>query len=245
MNNLTGDDLLLIPCCKGKAPDGQELPNYIDPLCDLVDSKIYDGLIKARQELLNLIRGQSRFVSGKYAKNAEIRDGWDFGGKDVSGLFRHALNRYTGHLYSADTDLANNIQETVADSTKPKLLILSAVYGPSHPLTPIQDYELLMSDSPAFRTWSEHFGAFLKCYVERQRVKSIFLYMGSATPYLKVAIKAIKPLTKIGQLKNVFQYEIIQGSSYVTPHNHGLLLLSHLSSSTEVKLTRDVRINSL
>jgi len=172
--------------------------------------------------------GLVHVVKSPNLKNTRIKKGPDFGAEDLSGQYLPAIARYKGHLYSAVTDFSRIVTECLNSPNCPGMLILSALYGPLHPLDMIQDYNLKMSDRPAYRTWKERFPPFLKEYVQRNEINNILLYLGSSTAYFKVVKRAVTPLLETGVLDQVVQFEVERGNPYHTPHNHGLLIASHL-----------------
>ena len=245
MNHIDSDTLPIIPCCADKAPGGYETDHYNDLLSQTVSSKCYNDVISARAELLSRLKSKPKYLSNEYSKNKEILRGPDFGGPGISCSYLSAVDRYTGNLYSADPDFSVAIKEALDTRDKPKILVLSALYGPLHPLSLIQDYNLKMSDSLAYQTWKNVFAPFLEEYVNRNNIRSIYLYLGSSTAYFKVAKKAIDPLLKKGLLIRAVQYEVENGNAYHTPHNHGLRILSDLRYRTNMVYTRTVADNQL
>jgi cytoplasmic iron level regulating protein YaaA (DUF328/UPF0246 family) len=235
--DISGNTLFIIPCCKTKEQGGQtlcSLCSFVDPLSS---STSYKNVTSARAELLNTLRlreNSKKYMSGEYSKNKDIRDGPDFGLDELSGRYLPAIDRYQGKLYSAVLNFSKRVKDNLRTPNKPKMLILSALYGPLHPCSMIQDYNLKMSDSPAHQTWEEHFPPFLEEYVQMNKINSVQLYLGSKTCYFKVAKEAITPLLEKKLINQAIQFEVEQGNSNDTPHNHGLLVSAHL------KLTKSV-----
>lgn len=62
--------------------------------------------------------------------------------------FIPGLSRYPGGLYSVPK-MKPAVQRMLSQGEGPKMLILSALYGPLHPHRPIQDDNLMMQDAPA------------------------------------------------------------------------------------------------
>jgi len=79
-----------------------------------------------------------------------------------------AIDRYNGYLYTAKENFSDIIKNGLDNPDKPRIIILSALYGPLHPVSIIQDYELKMSDKYACKTWKEHFPDFLSDYYSTQ-----------------------------------------------------------------------------
>ena len=116
-----------------------------EPLSRLVSEATYSGILETRREVLSGIRQDKRYLSGKYEKNRGLEPGPGFGGQSASGLYLPTVQRYKGTLYS-------NVPALSSRSNRDgQILILSAPYGPLHPLSRIQDYNLQMSDKPAYR----------------------------------------------------------------------------------------------
>ncbi len=97
-----------------------------------------------------------------------------------------------------------------------------------------------MSDKPAYRVWKDQFSDFLEDYVSRNQIADISLYVGSSTRYFRVAELATKRLGQRGLVESVIQYEVIDGSSYITPFTHGQLLFSHLVGDIDSNLESGV-----
>ncbi len=214
-----------------------------DPLAELVTPERYLAMIAGRRAVLHTIRSNPKFTSEKYFKNTALTDGADFGGQDASGSYMPALARYAGSLYSVP-GLKSAIERTAVTKDGPKIMILSALYGPLHPLSPIQNYNLMMQDAPA-RAWSKEFPAFLADYVRQNGVRKIGLYLGSSTTYLKVAAKAVAEIRSSGLKPEVVQYHIVDGSTRTTPLKHGSRLLCDLGGPLDPSLydTAQIREN--
>ncbi|MBU6993720.1 peroxide stress protein YaaA [Ferrovum myxofaciens] len=220
---LGADWLLIIPCCARKIAGGELISVNDDPLIKLVTHDRYSAMINTRRAVM-----QSVFVSPRFAndKNTGLKDGVDFGGHNMSGLYMPALARYDGTLYRTPC-LNSVIKHIVETKGMPQIMILSALYGPLHPLSPIQNYNLKMEDAPA-RAWEDEFPVFLEDFVRRNGVKKIGLYLGSSTKYLKVAKKAVDKVCSSGTSLEVVQYHIVDGSTHKTPSTHGLRMLYDL-----------------
>ncbi|WP_426211725.1 peroxide stress protein YaaA [Massilia sp. TWP1-3-3] len=218
--------LLIIPCCAAKKASGIPLPSAPDPLMACVSEDVYASVLNARARVLASTRADSRFMREKYGKNGLIRDGSDLGGDRTDGQYFTALDRYDGKLYRVP-GFKQTVSGLASNASGAKIVILSALYGPLHPSSPIQDYNLMMSDAPA-RIWNEAFGPFLEDYVRQNDIARIFLYLGTSTAYFKVARKAIAGLLKAGRLAQAVQYHVVDGSTPTTPLQHGLRLLDDL-----------------
>jgi hypothetical protein len=236
--------LLIIPCCAAKVAGGQLIEVDDDPLQAMVSSTAYGDVLHARENVLGAIRGAPKYVSDKYAKNIAIVDG---PGLRVAGsaLLMRALDRYGGSLYRTK-GLKENIRQAVLGGDRPRVLILSALYGPLHPLSPIQDYNLMMSDAPA-KAWTTAFPRFLADYVERNGIRRVALYVGSSTAYFKIARKAVVPLLANDRIERAVQYHVVDGGTRETPTRHGALLAAHLSCAEcapffEGGMTQEVRL---
>ncbi len=217
MNNKT---LLIIPCCKTKIHGGNKIPNdYQDPLIELISGSQYLSILETRKKLYS------------YLGNKE--------------LFMPAIDRYVGYLYKSIPNFANCIKEKTNGSDQPKLIILSALYGPLHPKSLINNYELKMPTGKN-SLWHINFPSFLQNYVNKNKIKSIRIYCGLRTGYYSVLSKAIEPLLETNSLTHVLHYNIDNGNSYHTPHNHGLQLALDLSCvNANVKFTKKVELKYL
>lgn len=220
------DSLLIIPCCAAKSAGGTHIGYNGDPMVKLVTPERYSAMIAARRTVLQSVHDNPKFTSEKYLKNRTLKDGIDFGGNDASGKYMPALARYEGYLYSVE-GLKATVRRVIATSDGPKIMILSALYGPLDPLSPIQDYNLRMSDSPA-RAWRKEFPTFLADFVRRNKVRKIVFYLGSKTEYWKVAMKGVAELRNLVLEIEAVQYHVVEGSSSITPRRHGSRLLCDL-----------------
>ncbi|MGZ7132725.1 MAG: peroxide stress protein YaaA [Halobacteriota archaeon] len=233
-SEIHADTLLIIPCCAKKFPDGAVDTPYTDPLRDFVSKEAYERMLGARREALRAIRSEPKFMSDKYLKNSSIVEGAEFGGTNCFGKYLPALGRYAGTLYSVD-GLQPAVDATVAAPAHPRVMILSALYGPLHPHTKIQDYNLKMDDVPA-RVWSDEFSPFLQEYVKRNGIAEISLYLGTKTKYFSVAAKAIAALKAKGLLRRAVQYHVVNGGTRPTPLAHGQRLLGDLGGTVNPKV---------
>jgi hypothetical protein len=239
-SRFSADWLLIIPCCARKTAGRAPMRNDGDPLAELVTPERYSAMIAARRTVMQSVRANPKFTSEKYFKNTALKEGIDFGGHDASGSYMPALARYVGSLYGVP-GLKSAIERAVATRDGPQIMILSALYGPLHPLSPIQDYNLMMQDTPA-RTWGKEFPALVADYVRCNGVKKIGLYLGSSTTYLKVAAKAVAEMRSLGLISEAVQYHIVDGSTRATPLKHGSRLLCDLGGLLEPSLYDPARI---
>lgn len=239
------DTLILIPCSANKLSGGTEWLSGSDILWKSVPRDTYEKIRSSRTALIRLLNSNAKYTTKKYSKNNELCMGEDFGQNDTAGKYLPAIERYVGNLYRAHQSVVPAIREDASVDGKPKLLILSALYGPLHPLSLIQDYDLQMSDSPAKRIWMNSFAQFLEAYIESNGVRVVQMYFGSSTAYFKVGRAAVEPLLKKGKLDRAYQYNVVDGNSYHTPHNHGLLVLSALRKTGDLDLTRGIEVNEI
>jgi len=239
---LRSNTLFIIPCSGKKNSTKKTSGKYDDPLRKFVSPEIYRNILPSREYILRKIQ---KYSSNKQSKNKNIKLGPDFGSNDLSGKYLPAIDRYNGFLYTAKENLSDIIKNDIDNPDKPRIIILSALYGPLHPLSMIQDYELKMSDKYACKTWKEHFPDFLSDYTQHNNIKRIHLYLGSSTAYYKIAKKAIQPLKKEGLLNQAVQFEVEDGNSYHTPANHGHLVTAHLQNKSVSGLTKNITINYL
>lgn len=221
--------LVIIPCCAAKSPGGLPSSEAVDPLRELSSESAYRQAIQARLGVLGAIKQTSKYTSGKYGKNTAIADSADFGSESDGGLSLPALKRYQGSLYRAP-GLKEAIYRALANADGPRFLILSALYGPLHPLSPIQDYNLMMSDAPA-KPWSAAFPQFLADFAERNGIRRVALYVGTSTTYFKIARKATMPLLSSGRVGEAVQYHVVDGSTREAPTRHGALSAAQLAGS--------------
>lgn len=234
------DTLLIIPCCAAKASGGQGLEDYSDPLAQAVSGQAYSAMLSARASVLRSVKLTPKFLIDKYKKNGSIHEGPDLGGESGSGRYTTALSRYVGTLYSVD-GFKSSVEKMITSEHAPQIMILSALYGPLHPLSLIQDYNLMMSDAPA-RAWATAFPPFLEEYVQRNAITQIVLYVGTSTAYFKIAKKAVASLSSKGLITRAVQYHVENGSTRTTPLQHGLRLLDDLNGEGSLGSTRSTGI---
>lgn len=239
------DTLFIIPCCASKEPDGRTIGSYRDPMRRLVSEATYAALLGTRKAVLQSVLSAQKFTVDNYQKNTRVSEGPDFGGVLLAGNYMPALSRYVGTLYCVP-GFKTALESSIDVEGKPQVMILSALYGPLHPLSEIQDYNLMMSDAPA-REWTNFFPAFLEDYVKRNGVKKIRLYLGTSTAYFRVAKKAVSHLKKMGLVTEAVQYHIVDGGTRKTPPKHGARLLCDLGSMVDTSLydSQNVRENFL
>lgn len=244
--NIRADTLLLIPCCAKKSSGGKRLlRGYDDILIEFISRETYDEVISYRKEVLNELEKNPKYLTDKYFKNMKIVSGPDFGQNDTSGAYLPAIDRYSGSLYSVITNFSSFIKINTNRINKPKLIILSALYGPLHPFTLIQDYNLKMSDSPAYQNWKIGFPMFLNDYVQKNRIREIRLYLGKSSTYFKVVKGSLVQLSKHCSLRNIVHIDVMDGDSFNTPYNHGCQLISDLGYIDKIKPTRVIKFRQL
>lgn len=202
--------LIVIPCCAAKANGGTNVARH-DPLATSLSDTAYAQLCRARRAVLTVIQRAPDLLTEAFTKNRTLVDGPDFGSQANSGRYLPALERYTGNLYAVP-DLRAKLYASVADRNAPRVLILSALYGPLHPLSPIQDYNLRMDQAPA-RVWQKAFLPMLDHYVSTHGIRSIVLLVGSMTSYYRVASQAASDLLRRGCIAEASQYHILDGNT--------------------------------
>ena len=189
--------------------------------------------------MLSGIRQDKRYLSRKYEKSRGLEPGPDFGGQSASGLYLPAVQRYKGTLYLNAPALSSRSNQ------HGQILILSALYGPLHPLSRIQDYNLQMNDKPAYRTWKKRLPGFLRNYALSNGIEEVHLFFGSSSYYLKTAQVAVEPLLKEKLIKKAVQYHVTGGSTRLTPQTHGELLEDFLKRGSIDKLPGNVEARTL
>jgi hypothetical protein len=127
--------LILIPCCAAKARGGTNAA-MPDPLATSLSDTVYTQLCGARRAVLARIQSEPDLLTDAFTKNGALVDGPDFGGHASSSRYLPALERYTGNLYAVP-GLQAKLYASIADRNSPQVLILSTLYGPLHPLSPI------------------------------------------------------------------------------------------------------------
>jgi hypothetical protein len=220
------ETLCIIPCCAAKKRGGQTIEVHADPLAQSVSGKCYEELLAARSSVLLSLKTDSRFLMDKDHKNNSIQEGRDVGGKNLLGLYAPAIERYDGTMYSVD-GFKSSVERAISCKYGPRIMILSALYGPLHPRSQIQDYNLKMSDAPA-RAWSNAFPPFLEEFARRNGLAKILLYVGTSTAYFKIAKKAVAALKEKGLISQAVQYHVENGNTRTTPLQHGLRLIDDL-----------------
>lgn len=218
------DTLFILPCCKAKASGGKPMPAaHIDPLSAKLSPEAYAEVLQARSAALTELRGDPVFTSGDHAKNAGLRDGPDFNGHMREGLYLEASTRYEGWLYSVP-----GFRAALDQGGAPQIMILSALYGPLHPSSLIQDYNLKMDKRPA-KVWERSFAPLLDDYARRNGIAHIRLYVGTKTSYFTVAKAATEALLASGVIKSAIQYHVVNGTSRKTPVLHGARFVADMT----------------
>jgi cytoplasmic iron level regulating protein YaaA (DUF328/UPF0246 family) len=234
---ITPQTLMILPCCSEKKDGG--LGNYEEYLSKYISRDCYKRIIETRKKILSNLKQNDEYITGKYRKNKNIKAGKDFGEANSTGKYMQAIDRYAGSLYSAVPDFPRLVRQSLKKGNGPKIIILSALYGPLHPLDMIQDYNLKMSDKPAYTAWKTTFCSFLPEFVVDNEMKHILVYLGKQTAYFKVAESAIRKLNDVPTI-NAIHFNVKNGTSYLTPHNHGLCIAKHLGYSEEISFTRKI-----
>ena len=234
-------ELLLIPCCARKQPKGHVPAATPEPLSNLVSHSVYSDILEARRDVLSYISRCEKYLSGKYIKNRGVRPGPDFGGRYTSGRYLSAIERYKGTLYQSVPATLVGEGNPSQNQCNRHVLILSALYGPLHPGSDIQDYNLKMSDLPAYKIWKAAFPTFLRNYVTSNEIQSIYLFLGTTTHYLKIARLAVKPLLDDHLITEALQYHVIDGNSNKTPKLHGKIFARHLKYGRIKQLPEDIK----
>lgn len=225
---LDASTLIVIPCCAAKASGGASVALQ-DPLVASLSETAYAQLCQARRGVLSGIRNSPDLLTDTFSKNRVLVEGPDFAGYANSGRYLPALERYTGKLYAVP-GLHAKLYASLSDGNAPRVLILSALYGPLHPLSPIQDYNLRMDQAPA-RVWQKAYLPLLEHYVSTQGIRSIVLLVGSMTAYYRVASQAVSDLLRRGRITAASQYHVVDGNTSATPIEHGRILLDLLSGN--------------
>ncbi len=212
---LSPNTLLIIPCCKTKIQGGNSISlDYQDPLKELISNSKFQDLLSGRAGFEEYLKDNRHFLP--------------------------AIDRYNGNLYRVIPNFASEIKKRTNGVNQPKLIILSALYGPLHPLSLINDYELQM---PKNRNhyWYYSFPSFLKDYVRSNKISSIKIYCGKSTGYSTVLTNAIKSLREQDKIDDIIRYDVTKGSSLFTPQNHGLQLCFDLQViKSKEKFTRPI-----
>ena len=211
ISKIDDETLLIIPCCKTKIEGGDSL--FYDPLAKLLSKNRYDDLLLYRETLKEWLLDVDQYMS--------------------------AIDKFNGKLYRSHRDLKEYIKNKTNGVSQPKLIILSAQYGILHPESPINKYSSTMPVSKS-GLWFKEFPQLLKNYVERQGIKRIRFYTGKSTGYYQVIYNAVKKLMSENIIDEVIYYNVINASSYHTPHNHGLQLMKDLSGESNIEFTRTV-----
>ena len=149
---------MILPCCSEKKDGG--LSNYEGYLSKYISRDCYKRIIETRKNILSNLKQNDEYITGKYRKNKNIKAGKDFGEANSTGKYMQAIDRYAGSLYSAVQISTRLVRQSFKKGNGPKIIILSALYGPLHPLDMIQDYNLRMSDKPAYTAWKTTFCSF-------------------------------------------------------------------------------------
>lgn len=216
--------LILIPCCARKMPGGNRLAGTFPEFFTDLPPQVRQQVLAAR---FGILEAMQRELGEK-----GIEKGRDFGGSSMAGKYRPAWERYAGNLYSAVGD-RKRLSKAGKREDGTEVLILSALYGPLEPDSPIQDYDLRM-DQPLYapgrpglsvkpeKSWKAILPGFLREWMRRNGKSRILLLL--ASHYLKAAGPAVETGLLEGWISEAFSCSVIDGNSYSTPHTHGLVL---------------------
>jgi hypothetical protein len=233
------DTLLIIPCCAKKEKNGNHIRCDVDPLQEFISPQAYSVMLAARTNVLKKLKDDAGFVTKKYQKNDSIQKGADLGGSNSYGFYLTALERYDGTLYSIP-GLKQTVKKVVSSCNNfPKIIILSALYGPLHPFSQVQDYNLEMKYT--VKEWQPAFQTFLADYVSQNGINQIVSYLGSTTAYFRVVKQAVLALNKDWDVEGI-QYHVENGNTRRTPLQHGLRLLEDLDAQRSEGCQRSVGI---
>lgn len=160
-------NLIIIPCCGTKYPDGS--PTYQPPvaLTNVLDSSAYRQLMAARRELAQLLK-------------LPLGPDLGFETQDTTLRFLPAYQRYNGIIYRT-----GRLHQLYRPGGTRKVTIISALYGLLDAADPIRDYNLAMSDSltgQRLHTWWQRHGlGDIVCeYVMRLNPEAVFDLLSGA-----------------------------------------------------------------
>ena len=219
--------LLIIPCCKKKRKGGKPLAEF------------------------NSVFNFERFWGGATSESIldsrkKIQDEFSRCYQKSDNEFLPAIERYIGNVYEPELKSEGYkktlpyIQKHYGHGNHPKIMILSALYGPLHPFELIQDYDLVIGKS--LKVWKPAFISTLTAYVENNDVDKIVMYTGSGADYFKVLLPAVKTLLMGKLISEAYQYHVVDGGSSLTPVIHGKLFFADISQTVCPALSRDVEL---
>lgn len=235
------DTLLILPCCAKKAEGGLPHQGGVDPLRADVSALAYSEILLKRAAVLKALQSYGEGTDGYDPKNRLIATGPDLGGESGGGLYSSAMARYTGKLYSVE-GLKPAAAGIISLPNAPRIMILSALYGPLHPLSLIQDYNLEMKNACAKGEWLQAFPPFLENYVRQNQIKQVVLYLGSGSAYFPIVKRAVKYVRAKGLALRCVQYHVKDGGTAITPPEHGRRFLDDLDSRESEGFSRATKI---
>ena len=239
------DALLLIPCCKSKSSGGGIYRGHCeDPLVKHVPIRAIEDVWKARAEVGSQLVKASQSKAANNPAEENLCFGPDFGSSGQDGHYLPAITRYKGTLYRVP-GFARAVEKGANVAGKPKLLILSALYGPVHPFRPIQNYELQISAPFARKVWRKSFAVFLQEFIKANGIRYVHLFFRTTTEYFTVGRMAVAPMLKNGALTSATQYRVVAGSTVRTPKNHGMLAQSALLGTNEKCYPQEIQAINL
>ena len=206
-----------------------------------MSERAYSDILLKRAAVLKTLQSYGEGADGYDPKNRFIANGPDLGGESGGGLYAPAMARYTGNLYSV-SGLKPAAAKIIGAPNAPRLIILSALYGPLHPLSLIQYYNLEMRKTCAKGEWSKAFPPFLEDYVRQNHISQVVLYLGSGSAYFPIAKRAVKYVRARGISLRCTQYHVTDGSTPVTPPEHGRRFLDDLDSRESEGFPRATKI---
>lgn len=210
---------ILIPCCKTKMPGGERYQQGAFRFREGLSEKVRNEVLEGRRAILRGLL-KSRTESG-------VREGPDFGGQDFGGLYRPSWQRYSGFLYE---ELPNREILAREKHEGPRLLILSALYGPLDPKELIQDYELQMGQTlmtcegkiRPLNVWKRILPEFFHDWMVNEGLNRILLVL--CAHYLDALKPSVQQGLREGWLKEVMQCKVLNGGTGKTPKTHGRVL---------------------
>ncbi|MGK0235533.1 MAG: hypothetical protein ACI9EK_002072 [Psychroserpens sp.] len=219
--------LLIIPCSAKKLKGGKPITEYKNTFSfdEFWDKHTAELIVNCRQQ-----------IKCKHVHSYE----------ELDNEYLPAIERYIGNVYQPE--LKNEqpkktlqyIQNNYSNENQPKIMILSAFYGPLHPFELIQNYNLKMGKTT--RIWKAACEQVLSYYVKEHNINKIILYAGSGSDYFKVILPTIKTLIAEKLIDSAHQYHVVDGGSSQTPATHGKLFYADMSQTPYVELSRVVEI---
>ena len=179
--------VLILAICSNHKVETKNISEYYSSsgVGELLSDGLAPRLYDARRSVRNLITSDKVSRNGVLLRdmpfNSRLVDGLDFLGKEKSGLYLPALQRYDGRFYEEFGSTAERSE--LAKTIKHHLLIVSGLYGLLTPTEPTQCYSCHVPDHPGIakqwtrKTRTDLLTQLMLGYIEKFGIVRVFGFM--------------------------------------------------------------------